>query len=244
MHYEIKINDFEGPLDLLLHLIKKSNIDIYEINLVEITNQYLEYIKKMEEFNLDVASEYLVVAAELIELKSRALLPNQEKEEDAFEEDPKETLINRLIEYKKYKDMSDSFRNLEEKRKEIFTKMPSNYDQYIEGLLVKNSNLSISDLISIMNKFIDRKELEKPLKTTVANKEYSLKDRISSIKNILKDRKKITLSELIEIKDKSYIVITFLSVLEMAKNNEIIIKQDNNFNNIFISLKGVLWKQY
>ena len=240
MHYEIKINDFEGPLDLLLHLIKKSNIDIYEINLVDIANQYLEYINKMEELNLDVASEYLVVAAELIELKSRALLPNIEVEDDIYEEDPKDSLINRLVEYKKYKEISESFRNLEEKRKEIFTKIPSNYDQYIEGLLIKNSNLNINDLLSIMNKFIDRKDLEKPLKTTVTNREYSVRDRISKIKEILKDKKKITLNELIEIKEKSYIVVTFLSILEMAKNNEIDIRQDNNFNNIIISLKGVI----
>lgn len=240
MHYEIKINDFEGPLDLLLHLIKKSNIDIYEINLVDIANQYLEYINKMEELNLDVASEYLVVAAELIELKSRALLPNIEVEDDIYEEDPKDSLINRLVEYKKYKEISESFRNLEEKRKEIFTKIPSNYDQYIEGLLIKNSNLNINDLLSIMNKFIDRKDLEKPLKTTVTNREYSVRDRISKIKEILKDKKKITLNELIEIKEKSYIVVTFLSILEMAKNNEIDIRQDNNFNYIIISLKGVI----
>ncbi len=240
MHYEIKINDFEGPLDLLLHLIKKSNIDIYEINLVDIANQYLEYINKMEELNLDVASEYLVVAAELIELKSRALLPNIEVEDDIYEEDPKDSLINRLVEYKKYKEISESFRDLEEKRKEIFTKIPSNYDQYIEGLLIKNSNLNINDLLSIMNKFIDRKDLEKPLKTTVTNREYSVRDRISKIKEILKDKKKITLNELIEIKEKSYIVVTFLSILEMAKNNEIDIRQDNNFNNIIISLKGVI----
>jgi segregation and condensation protein A len=239
MHYEIKINDFEGPLDLLLHLIKKSNIDIYEINLVEITNQYVEYIKAMEEMNLDVASEYLVVAAELIELKSRALLPKQEIEEDEYEEDPKDNLINRLVEYKKYKELTENFRNLEEKRKEIFTKIPSNYNEYFDGPRIKNSDLSISDLLLIMNKFLDRKEMEKPLNTTVTNKEFSLKDRIISIKNILKDKKEVSLEDLFEIRSKSYIVVTFLSILEMAKNNEINVVQDKNFDSVLISLKEV-----
>ncbi|MDD4623997.1 MAG: segregation/condensation protein A [Bacilli bacterium] len=239
MNYEIKINDFEGPLDLLLHLIKKSNIDIYEINLVDITNQYLEYIKAMENLNLDVASTYLVMAAELIELKSRALLPSQEVIEDEYEEDPKDNLINRLIEYKKYKEVTDSFRNLEERRKEIYTKSPSNYDDYIEGLKIKNTNLSLSDLLLAMSNFLDRKEFEKPLKTTVTNREFSVKERIISIKKLLKEKIKINFIDLFEIKEKSFIVVTFLSILEMAKNDEIEMIQDKNFDNIIISLKGV-----
>ncbi len=239
MNYEIKINDFEGPLDLLLHLIKKSNIDIYDINLVEITNQYLEYIKAMENLNLDIASSYLVMAAELIELKSRALLPTQEVIEDEYEENPKENLINRLIEYKKYKEVTDSFRNLEEKRKEIYTKNPSNYDDYLEGLKIKNTNLSLSDLLLAMSSFLDRKELEKPLKTTVTNKEISIKERIINIKKILKEKGKINFIDLFEIKERPFIVVTFLSILEMAKNDEIEMMQDKNFDNIIISLKEV-----
>lgn len=238
MHYEIKINDFEGPLDLLLHLVKKLDIDIYNINLVEITNQYLDYINKMEELNLDIASEYLVVAAELIELKSKSLLPKIEVEEDTYEEEP-ENIIDKLIEYKKYKEVTESFRDLEEKRKEIFTKVPSNYDEYLDGSLIKNSNLSITDLLSIMNKFLDRKEFEKPLNTTVTNKEYSVRERINNIKQILKIKKQISLIDLFEIKTKSFIVITFLSILEMAKNNEINLVQDNNFGNVIITKKDV-----
>lgn len=237
MHYEIKINDFEGPLDLLLHLIKKANIDIYEVNLSDIATSYLNYIKAMEEINLDVASEYLVVAAELIELKSKSLLPNQEVVVDEYEEEQEIPLINRLIEYKKYKEVTESFRDLEEKRKEIYTKIPSNYDQYIEGLFIKNTQLSITDLLSIMNKFIERKELEKPLVTTITNKDYSIKDRIKEIKIILKSKKKILLGELFEQKDKSYIVVTFLSILELAKSNTINLLQDRNFDNIYISIK-------
>ena len=110
MDYKFVINDFEGPLDLLLHLVKTSEMDIYDISVEKITEQYLEFIRRMEEMNLTVASEYLVMAAELIELKSRLLLPNSKNDEDdEYEEDPRENLINRLVEYKKYKAMVDTF---------------------------------------------------------------------------------------------------------------------------------------
>ena len=119
--YQITINDFEGPLDLLLHLIKKQDMDIMDISIEEITKQYLEFIEKMEEMNLNVASEYLIMAAELLEIKSSILLPKKEVE-DEEEEDPRENLINRLIEYKKYKEITGEFEKLEESRKKYFTK--------------------------------------------------------------------------------------------------------------------------
>ena len=103
MDYTLKINDFEGPLDLLLHLIKEAKMSIFDFSVEEIVKSYLDYINKMQEFNLTVASSYLVMASELIELKSRMLLPKKEKTEDEEEEDPKENLINRLIEYQRYK---------------------------------------------------------------------------------------------------------------------------------------------
>lgn len=237
MQYEFKIDQFEGPLDLLLHLIKQSNIDIYDINLEEITDQYLKYIKDMEELNLDIASEYLIMAAELIEIKSRALLPKSEFIEDEYEEDPKEELINRLIEYKKYKELTDSFKELESIRSEIYTKLPSNINEYVEGKALKNTeDITIDDLFNAFNKFLDRKEFEKPLKTTITTKEFSVKERINSIKKILSSKKKVSFYDLFETKEKNYIVITFLSILEMLKNNEIIVVQESNFEDIIISL--------
>ena len=130
MHYEVKINEFEGPLDLLMHLIKKSNIDIYDISLEEITNQYMDYIHKMEELNLDIASEYLVMASDLLEYKSRSLLPKKEEEKD--EEDPKEELIKKLVDYKKYKEITETFKELENVRSEVYTKIPSDISEYEE----------------------------------------------------------------------------------------------------------------
>ena len=113
MEYRVTINDFEGPMDLLLHLVKENNIDIVELNVESITEQYLNYIKEAEELNLDIASEYLTLAAELIEIKSISLLPKKVVLEDEYEEDPREKLIQRLIEYQKYKEVTETFKVLE-----------------------------------------------------------------------------------------------------------------------------------
>lgn len=232
MHYVTKINEFEGPLDLLLHLIKKSNIDIYDISLSDITDQYLEYIHQMEELNLDIASEYLVMATELLEYKSRSLLPKK-IEDDKEEEDPKEELIKRLVDYKKYKEITSEFKKLEDIRSEIYTKTPSNINEYDEKV-INNSELSVNDLISAFKKFIDRKEYEKPLNTKITTKELSVSDRILKIKEILKTKNEVNFIDLFDKLTKDYVVVTFLSILEMSKNKEIEIKQDNNFGNIII----------
>mgnify|MGYP004465821815 FL=1 len=110
--YKFVINDFEGPMDLLLHLVHQNNIEIYDINLVSLVNQYLDFINEMEKLELNIASEYIVMAAELIELKSRALLPKPATEE-VLEDDPREELIDRLLEYKKYKEITPDFKELE-----------------------------------------------------------------------------------------------------------------------------------
>lgn len=234
MHYEVNIDEFSGPLDLLLHLIKKDNIDIYDISLEKITNEYLEYIRKMEEMNLDIASEYLVMASELIEYKSRSLL--RQKDEEEIEQDPKEELIKRLVDYKKYKEVTETFRNLENLRSDIYTKTPSNISEYDESL--KNDGLvSVDDLMEAFKKFLSRKEYEKPLNTKVTTKELSVSDRIIRIRDILKNKKEVNFIELFDEFSKKYVVVTFLSILEMSKNNEIVIMQENNFENIII--KGV-----
>ena len=231
MHYEVKINEFEGPLDLLLHLIKKSNIDIYDISLEEITNQYMDYIHEMEELNLDIASEYLVMASDLLEYKSRSLLPKKEEEKD--EEDPKEELIKKLVDYKKYKEITEAFKELENVRSEVYTKIPSDISEYEEK--VNNvGELSMEDLLNAFKKFMDRKKFEKPLNTKITTKELSVSDRIIKIRELLKDKKELSFESLFDRYDKDYIVVTFLSVLEMSKNSEIKIIQENNFDNIII----------
>ena len=233
MRYEVKINEFEGPLDLLLHLIKKSNIDIYDISLEEITNQYLDYINSMKELNLDIASEYLVMASELLEYKSKSLLPKKESAVDEYEEDPKEELIKRLVEYKRYKEITSVFKELESVRSNIYTKSPSNINEYSEKKLDSGS-MSADDLIDAFKKFMERKDFEKPINTKITTKELSVSERIDGIRKILKTKKSINFVDLFDNYNKSYIVVTFLSILEMSKNKEITIMQYNNFSGILI----------
>ena len=234
MNYSIKIDAFEGPLDLLLHLIKEKNVDIYDISIEEITKSYLDYINKMEELNINVASSYLVMAAELMEIKSKSLLPKVESEEDNEEEEvSRENLINKLVEYKKYKEMTEVFKELEINRNNIYIKPPENINNYVNNEIY-NEEIEIDKLVEAMKNFLNRKELEKPLKTKITNKEYSVKERKNSIKNILKNKKRVEFTELFEEYNKSYIAVTFLSVLELAKEHELKICQDKNFDNIFI----------
>jgi len=241
MDYCIKIDEFEGPLDLLLHLIKESNIDIYEIEISLITKQYLNYINKMEELNIDVAASYLVMAAELMEIKSKSLLPKREEEETMEENDEevsRENLINKLVEYQKYKEMTGTFKQLESSRKDIFIKAPEKRSNYL-GTIVNDNDTSVDDLVEAFKKFLERKDREKPITTKITSKEYSVKERKYQIKNILRERQKVTFTELFEENNLAYIIVTFLSILEMTKEKEVVIKQDKNFSDISVELGGV-----
>lgn len=229
------IGDFEGPLDLLLHLIKKSKMEIFDIEISEITKEYLNYIKEMTDMNLDIASEYLVMAAELIEMKSRKLLPNKKDEEEKEEdENPEEELKRKLIEYKKYKESTEVFRNLEENRANYYTKAPESLKQYSSEKLENDGSVGIFDLLDAFQKLLERQEYNKPKNTKITRKELSVKERVAKIRDILKVHKKINFIELFDNFSKPYVVVTFLSVLEMAKNREINIKQDNNFSDIYL----------
>ena len=238
MDYSIKIDEFEGPLDLLLHLIKQSNISIMDIEINEITKQYLDYLNKMEELNINVASSYLVMAAELMEIKSKSLLPNTiDTPEEEEEEVSKESLINKLIEYQKYKDMISTFKVMEENRQDIFVKPPEKTSNYLDNIIVNNDDTTINDLVDAFKKFLERKDKEKPITTKITTKEYSIKDRKKSIRNILKEKHKVLFTELFTEYNIGYIIVTFLSILEMTKEKEITIKQDNNFKDITIELE-------
>lgn len=237
MHYKVTIDKFEGPLDLLLHLIKENNIDIYEIKIEEITKQYLDYIQKMKDLNLSVTSEYLVMASELVEMKSKMLLPKRKEVlEDEYEEDPREVLIERLLTYKKYKEVTEEFKDLEMTRKLIITKEPENLSFYAKQIN-ENDDVSVSDLIDAFNAIIERKKFDKPLTTKITKKEVSLTEKIISIRKLLVKRKNINFEELFDLPTKQEVIVSFLSILEMIKKDEIIVSQDNNFKTIMISLK-------
>lgn len=227
---DFKINEFEGPLDLLLHLIKESKMNIMDIEIEKITEQYINYLNLQEEMNLEVASEYLVMASELIELKSKMLLPNPKNDEG--EEDPREELVNRLLEYQAYKEITKVLHDKENLRREIYTKSPENIRNYVEENVSITSDVTLDDLVDAFKKFLERKKDNKPLQTKITVNEITVSSRRYEIRNILKQKRKISFFELFPIVSKEYVIATFLAVLEMAKNKELTISQNDTFDDI------------
>ena len=227
---EFKIQDFQGPLDLLLHLIKEAKMDIMNIEIVSITEQYVRFIKEQEKMNLEVSSEYLVLAAELMEIKSRMLLPRHEEEEE--EEDPREELVNRLLEYQVYKDITKVLQEKELLRRDIYTKMPEGIQQYTDENKEITGSATLEDLIEAFQKYYQRTIDNKPLQTKVTMNEISVSSRRYEIKKLLKEKKRVSFFELFPVVTKEYVVATFLAILEMAKNHEMKIVQEDAFSDI------------
>ncbi len=222
MEYIVKIDEFEGPLDLLLHLIKSSEIDIYEISIFDITKQYIKYIKEMEKLSLEVASEYLVMAADLIRIKSAMLLPKPPKEEGSeVEEDPRQQLIDRLIEYKKYKSASEEFEEFKTDREQLYTKI-YNDEFEVNTSIIIDDNVNTFDLLKALNKMKRRKESLKPLTTVIEKSEVSVEERMGTLYNHLRTiNKSQSFTKLFDVYEKSYVITTFLAVLELVKENKI-----------------------
>ena len=238
VNINFKINEFEGPLDLLLHLIKENKMDIMNIEIEKITEQYIHYLNEQEKMNLEIASEYLVMASELIELKSKLLLPNPKVEETEEEQvDPREELVNRLLEYQAYKEITKVLKEKEELRKEIYTKSPENIKNYIEEDTKLSSDITLDDLVEAFKKYLERKKESRPLKTKVTTNEISVSSRRLEIKSILKKKPKVSFFELFPVLNKEYIVATFLAILEMAKNKELKITQNKNFDDIICEVQ-------
>ncbi|MET3696170.1 condensin subunit ScpA [Bacillus oleivorans] len=241
MEYLVKIDAFEGPLDLLLHLIQKLEIDIYDIPMKEITEQYMSYIHTMQELHLDVASEYLVMAATLLAIKSKMLLPKQDPEmliddEYQYEEDPREELVERLIEYKKYKEVAKELKDREEERSLMFTRPPIDLSQYEKTEIPANIDLNVSvyDMIAAFQKLLRRKRLQRPLSTRITRQDISIEQRMDDIRALLHPYFKKPFFELFQYQDKSQLVVTFLALLELLKRNEITVQQQDNFSELFI----------
>lgn len=243
VEYLVKIDAFEGPLDLLLHLINRLEIDIYDIPVAEITEQYVSYIHAMQELELDVASEYLVMAATLLSIKSRMLLPRQEEEqiEDDMvfeeEEDPREELVHQLIEYRKFKEAAMQLKEKEKERAQIFTKPPSDLSEYVteQSIQKQNLNVSIYDMIGAFQKMLRRKKLQKPLSTRITRQEIPIETRMNEIMKDLKNtRGKRHFNDLFPSNNKEYLVVTFLAILELMKKQYIFIEQERNFSDIYI----------
>jgi len=237
MEYQVILDDFQGPLDLLLHLIKEKEMDLQTLELSVITDQYLQYIHMMESSQLEVMSEYLVMAAQLIEMKSKMLLP---KEKVQIEDEYQEALIRRLIEYKRYKDVLDEIQEKYEKRQFMLIKPSHNMEEYvIDTSTMIPEGLEVYDLMKAMQKMYQRKMLSRPLDTHISKKDISIEQRSDQIRNYFKVRvnKRVKLDELFDRGDRYYFIVTFLSILVLANDKEVEIIQEGLFDDIYVEGK-------
>lgn len=240
MKYKIEIDAFQGPMDLLLHLIEKAQIDIYDIPINDITEQFIGYIYEMEELNLEIASEFLVMAATLIEIKSKMLLPDDKSVTDLQlemeEVDPRVELVRRLVEYKKYKNISEELRIFEETQSRVYYKPKEDLLDYeeevieIEGLDVEMLLKSISNIMKRKSKTQSSLSISE-----IQREEYTLEKCIKDIRGMLEVDDVLKFSNLI-YKDtsKKEIIVYFLSVLELIRMKFIKVDQEDDFSDLII----------
>jgi segregation and condensation protein A len=235
--YQIKIPVFEGPMDLLLHLIRENRIDIYDIPIAQVTDQYLEYLALMEALDLNIAGEFIVMAATLIEIKSRLLLPPSESDQAEEEEgsDPRAELVERLLEYQKYKEAADIFREWEQDRQKQFVRGATEYDTGYE-LPMMLEDISSVDLLSALRRMLaDVGEGEEEV-TSIQRRKITVRMKMSEIWRKIKDGdgKAVIFDDFFDSPSRYDIVITFLAMLELLRLRRVKVRQRKSFGNIEI----------
>lgn len=232
----VQLEVFEGPLDLLLNLIAKNEIDIYDIPIAEITNQYLSYIYMMNQFDIELASEFIVMASHLIEIKSKMMLPPDETEEE-YLIDPREQLMNRLIEYKVFKQISSYIKDHEENYTKTISKEPHYYPEMKSVFTDWNINAKL--ISSTMRELMVRHQIQLEDISPSYQLEaeiVSVNDKIIYLTGLLKTNETLSFFRLFEPETaKNHIVATFLAILELLKRNIILLEQDTSFEDIKIT---------
>jgi len=234
MAYKIKLEIFEGPLDLLLYLVKKDHLNIYDIPISKVTDQYLAYMELMKLLDLNIAGEFLVMAATLMQIKSKMLLPAEPQENQEEEEDPRAELVRRLLEYEKFKEVAETLRQRELGQQEVF-KRPKGVDQ-VQKLQEKEVyfEASIFDLISAFSKALE--EVPKEVFYEVFKDEFTIEEKVHQILHLLLEKPSMALSELFrQAKNKIETIVTFLSILELIRMKEIVAVQKGLFEDIEIT---------
>lgn len=239
--WQVNLDIFEGPLDLLLHLINKFEIDIYDIPIKEITNQYLNYIRAMQFMQLDVAGEYLVMAATLMSIKSQLLLPRNdewEEESETFEteENSLESLQLKLLEYRKFKYASQKLSENRKEREHFYSKAPADLTHFQQVVPLAKGELGLDDLIRAFGDLLKKKEWLEPKTNTIELEEITITEKIEWLENkFKKQRNKISFRTLLNIPTKKEFIVTFLAVLELIKENKLLIEQVESFGEIYLS---------
>jgi segregation and condensation protein A len=234
MSYKIKLEIFEGPLDLLLYLVKKDHLNIYDIPIAKVTEQYLQYLDLMQLLDLNIAGEFLVMAATLMQIKSKMLLPAEEYPAEGQQEDPREELVKRLLEYEKFKEIAESLRQKETDQREVFKRpkpeiekeIPDNKEVYFEA--------SIFDLINAFSAAL--KDVPKEVFYEVIKDEFTIEEKIHEILHLLLVTESMTLSEFFsKAKNKLEIIVVFLAILELVRMKEIVARQKELFQEIEVT---------
>ncbi|MFH0790001.1 MAG: segregation/condensation protein A [Candidatus Omnitrophota bacterium] len=234
MSYKIKLEMFEGPLDLLLYLVKKDHLNIYDIPIAQVTDQYLAYIELMRLLDLNIAGEFLVMAATLLQIKSKMLLPAQENQPPEEEDDPRAELVKRLLEYEKFKQIAENLRQKECDQQEVFKRtkqekineLPKGNEVYFEA--------SIFDLISAFSRALET--VPKEVFYEVIKDEFTIEEKVHQILHLLLIRDSVNISELfLTAKHKVEIIVVFLAILELIRMKEIIARQKGLFDEIEIT---------
>ena len=234
--YKVKFEVFEGPLDLLLYLIKKQEVDIYEVNLTALATQFIEYIEVMRQLDLEIAGEFLVMASTLMYLKSRELLPvdlqvKAEEEDDG--EDPRWELIRQLVEYKKFKDAAAQLQSLEARQEDVY---PREAPKPVFEKEADKPDVSIFDLINAVNSILKRVAQREGDQREIFEDKWSVSEKIELLVNLITTKPRLKFSELFEgATSRTEVVVTFLAMLELIRLRQIICVQSDSFAEIDIT---------
>ncbi|MFG6148643.1 segregation/condensation protein A [Halobacillus sp. B23F22_1] len=237
--YHVKLEGFEGPLDLLLHLINRYEIDIYDIPVSTITEQYMNYIHAMQELELNVASEYLVMAATLLAIKSQMLLPSPSLNDEFVDEeveDPREELINRLIEYKKYKKAAEDLKNKELEENRIYTRPQMVIEHNEEDEVpITEGEASVFEMVEAVQRLLKNSKQNTTNETKIKRDEVSIQLRMDDIlKKVEISKEGTRFYDLFEEHSRSHVVVSFIAILELMKSNDIVCTQSNHFDELMI----------
>ena len=244
MEYQVTVDQFTGPLDLLLHLIKEHDMDLLDLDVAAVCDQYLAYIQTMDPSLLEAVSEYLVMAAWLIEMKSKLFLPKPEIDEEDDYEAERKRMIERLIEKNRINGILEAFEASYDKRQTMHSKIPSALEEYLpSGEETIPEGMEVYDLIKAMQRVMQRRALLQPLESKIARVEISIDERTEQIRSYFlrhKD-KTVDFEDLFDEGDRYFAIVTFLSILVLVKNSELLITQSGNFEKIY--LKGTSYGQ-
>jgi segregation and condensation protein A len=236
--YKVKFEIFEGPLDLLLYLIKKEEVDIYEVNLTHLATQFIEYIETMRMLDLEIAGEFLVMASTLMYIKSRELLPVDQQVQVEGEdegEDPRWELIRQLVEYKKFKDAASRLQVLEEHQGNVFPRLPGKLEFESDQPLPK-PDVSIFDLLNAVNIVLQRFSKQREDLRDIYEDKWSVSEKIEHVMQLMSQRSTLKFSELFEgVTSRSEVVCTFLALLELMRLKQIVCSQPEAFGEIELS---------